>query len=129
MTPRVLTVGETMALLDPLEDGEPATGSRFALRVAGAESNFAIALARLGVDVAWASRLGADPFGDLVARTVADEGVDVRWVRRDADAPTGAFFKLRSSGRTSIHYYRHGSAASRRATFPTRRWRGSRSST
>jgi sugar/nucleoside kinase (ribokinase family) len=113
MTPRVLTAGETMALLDPLEDGQPATGSRFALRVAGAESNFAIALARLGVDVAWISRLGADPFGDLVARTVAGEGVDVRWVRRDADAPTGAFVKLRTSGRTSVHYYRRGSAASR----------------
>jgi 2-dehydro-3-deoxygluconokinase len=113
MTRRVLTAGETMALLDPLEDGRPATGSRFALRVAGAESNFAIALARLGVGVAWISRLGADPFGDLVARTVAAEGVDVRWLRRDTDAPTGAFFKVRTARRTSVHYYRRGSAASR----------------
>jgi 2-dehydro-3-deoxygluconokinase len=113
MTPRVLTVGETMALLDPLEDGQPTVGSRFRLRVAGAESNFAIALARLGIDVVWISQLGADPFGDLVARTIAEEGVDVRWVKRDAAAPTGAFFKLRSSARTSVHYYRRGSAASR----------------
>lgn len=116
MTPRVLTAGETMALLDPLEEGQPETGSCFRLRVAGAESNFAIALARLGVDVTWVSRLGTDPFGDLVARTIADEGVDVRWVRRNAAAPTGAFFKLRSAGRTSVHYYRRGSAASRLRT-------------
>jgi len=115
MTGRVLTLGETMALLDPLEDGQPATGSRFRLRVAGAESNFAIALSRLGVDVAWISRLGADPFGDLIARTIAAEDVDVRWVRRDDAAPTGAFFKVRASGRTSVHYYRRGSAASRLA--------------
>src|SRR5215218_2846256 len=107
---RVLTVGETMALLDPLQDGQPVTGSRFGLRVAGAESNFAIALSRLGVDVAWISRLGADPFGDLIARTVADEDVDVRWVTRDDAAATGAFFKVRASGRTSVHYYRRGSA-------------------
>jgi 2-dehydro-3-deoxygluconokinase len=112
---RVLTVGETMALLDPLEDGQPVMGSRFRLRVAGAESNFAIALSRLGVDVSWVSRLGADPFGDLVAQTIAAEGVDVRWVRREASAPTGVFFKLRSSGRTSVLYYRRGSAASRLA--------------
>jgi 2-dehydro-3-deoxygluconokinase len=112
---RVLTVGETMALLDPREDGEPVAGSLFRLRVAGAESNFAIALSRLGVDVAWVSRLGADPLGDLVARTIGGEGVDVRWVRRDKSAPTGVFFKLRSSGRTTPYYYRRGSAASRLA--------------
>jgi 2-dehydro-3-deoxygluconokinase len=112
---RVLTVGETMALLDPLEDGEPLAGALFRLRVAGAESNFAIALSRLGVDVAWVSRLGADPLGDLVARTIAGEGVDVRWVRRDKSAPTGVFFKLRSSGRTTPYYYRRCSAASRLA--------------
>lgn len=104
-----------MALIDPLEDGEPVAGSRFQLRIAGAESNFAIALSRLGVDVAWVSRLGADPLGDLVARTIAGEGVDVRWVRRDKSAPTGVFFKLRSSGRTAPYYYRRGSAASRLA--------------
>jgi 2-dehydro-3-deoxygluconokinase len=112
---RVLTVGETMALLDPLEDGEPVTGSRFRLRIAGAESNFAIALSRLGVNVSWVSRLGADPFGDLVAQTIAAEGVDVRWVQREACAPTGVFLKLRSSGQTNVLYYRRGSAASRLA--------------
>jgi 2-dehydro-3-deoxygluconokinase len=113
--PRVLTVGETMALLDPLEDGEPVSGSQFRLRVAGAESNFAIALSRLGVEVAWVSRLGADPLGDLVATTIAAEGVDVGWVRREPSAPTGVFFKLRSRGRATQYYYRRGSAASRLA--------------
>ena len=44
----VLTVGESMALLDPLEDGELRLGMPLTLRFAGAESNFAIALARLG---------------------------------------------------------------------------------
>ena len=70
---RVLTVGETMALLDPLEDG-----ATYRLRIGGAESNVAIALKRLGVDVTWISRLGEDPFGDLVAETLEAEGVDVR---------------------------------------------------
>ena len=66
------------------------------LRFAGAESNFAIALARLGVDVAWVSRLGRDPFGDLIIEAgLAHEGVDLRWVTRDA-APTGLFCKWRS---------------------------------
>jgi 2-dehydro-3-deoxygluconokinase len=110
---RVVTLGETMALLDPLEDGEIAPGFRFRLRIAGAESNFAVALRRLGVDVTWVSRLGEDPFGDLVLGTLAGEGLDLRFVRRDADAPTGVFFKWRAGGRSHVVYYRRGSAASR----------------
>ena len=110
--PAVLTVGETMALLDPLEDGPLRLGMPLTLRFAGAESNFAVALARLGVDVAWVSRLGRDPFGDLIEAGLEAEGVDLRWVRRD-DAPTGLFVKWRDDGRSGVTYRRAGSAASK----------------
>ena len=115
MKPRaapVLTAGETMALLDPHEDGVAQLGTTFALRFGGAESNFAIALARLGVCVRWISRLGRDPFGDMIVDAVAGEGVDVRWVQRD-DAPTGIFWKWRVDGSTRVGYRRAGSAASK----------------
>jgi 2-dehydro-3-deoxygluconokinase len=108
----VLTVGETMALLDPLEDGELRLGMPLELRFAGAESNFAIALTRLGVRVEWVSRLGRDPFGDMIEAGLAQEGVGLRWLRRD-DAPTGLFCKWRSGGRSHVTYRRAGSAASR----------------
>ncbi len=108
----VLTLGETMALLDPLEDGDPRPGMTYALRFGGAESNFAIALARLGVRVAWVSRLGRDCFGDMIETGLAEEGVDLRWVQRD-DAPTGLYYKVRDDGRTEVSYRRAGSAASR----------------
>lgn len=108
----VLTAGETMALLDPLGEGKPRLGMPLQLRFAGAESNFAIALARLGVRVAWASRLGRDSFGDMIERGLRDEGVDLRWVRRD-EARTGLFCKWRAAGTSGVAYYRAGSAASR----------------
>lgn len=108
----VLTVGETMALIDPVEDGDLRLGMPLTLRFAGAESNFAIALARLGVPVRWVSRLGRDPLGDLIERGLADEEVDVGCVRWD-DAPTGLFLKWRSKGRSHVVYRRAGSAASR----------------
>jgi 2-dehydro-3-deoxygluconokinase len=111
--PRVLTAGETMALLDPLDDGELARGDRLTLRIAGAESNFAIALARLGVDVTWISSLGNDRLGDIVRQTLGGEGVDVQHVRHDPAARTGLFFKWRNGGRSHVMYYRTGSAASR----------------
>lgn len=108
----VLTAGETMALLDPVGDDEVRLGMPLTLRFAGAESNYAIALARLGVRVTWISRVGRDPFGDMIVRGLADEGVDVARVARD-DARTGVFLKWRLNGATRVEYYRAGSAASR----------------
>lgn len=110
---RVLTAGETMALLDPVEEGELQLGDRLTLRFAGAESNFAVGLARLGVPVTWVSRVGADRTGRLILDALAREGVDVRWVRSDPGAPTGVYFKWREGGRTAVEYVRRGSAASR----------------
>jgi 2-dehydro-3-deoxygluconokinase len=110
---RVVTAGETMALLDPVRDGELELGDLLRLRFAGAESNFAVGLTRLGVPVTWISRLGADRPGALIRDALANEGVDLRWVRMSEDAPTGLFYKWRADGRTSVAYHRRGSAASR----------------
>lgn len=113
LTGAVLTVGESMGLLDPDEDW--SYGSRLRLRMAGAESNFAIALARLGVPSRWISRVGEDPIGAMIVDALTAEGVDVTGVRRDPGAPTGMYYKAREAGVTTVHYYRHGSAASRLA--------------
>lgn len=102
---RVVTLGETMALLDPEREGELELGDRLLLRFAGAESNFAVGLVRLGVPVAWISRLGADRLGVLIRDALGREGVDVRWVQAVEDAPTGLFYKWRTDGRSSVAYY------------------------
>lgn len=107
----VLTVGETMALIDPLDDGPYEYGTRLQLRIAGAESNFAIALSRLGIGVSWISCVGCDPFGDMILTALKSEGVDISRVRCDPEAPTGVFFKWRQRGRSFNAYYRRGSGA------------------
>ncbi|MCW2904319.1 MAG: sugar kinase [Streptosporangiaceae bacterium] len=107
----VLTVGETMASLRG--KGPLRLGGNLTLSVAGAESNVAIGLARLGHSVRWAGVLGADEFGELVLRTLRAEGVEIDTVRVDAGAPTGL---LVQEGRVAdvvrVHYYRAGSAGS-----------------
>jgi sugar/nucleoside kinase (ribokinase family) len=102
-----------MALLAPDADGAPRQGMAFSLRCAGAESNFAIALQRLEIGAAWISRLGTDVLGDLVHDALGEEGVDLRWVVRDPNAPTGLFLKWRADSTGHNLYYRRGSAASR----------------
>lgn len=108
---RVLTVGETMALLDPVEPGPIELGSRFEMRIAGAESNFGVALARLGVAVTWVSRLGGDRLGQLVRDALGGEGLDLRHVTHDPERPTGLYIKWRAEGSTNVIYYRAGAAA------------------
>src|SRR5215813_8310079 len=76
---------------------------------AGAESNTAVGLARLGYSVAWISRLGADAAGDRILAALAAESVDTRWVERDPQRSTGVMLK---DPRAGVRYYRSESAAS-----------------
>jgi 2-dehydro-3-deoxygluconokinase len=109
----VLTFGETMALVGAVGTGPLAHTATMELGIGGSESNFAIALRRLGVDVAWVGRVGSDSFGDRVERELYAERLDVHVVR-DSDAPTGLMVKeRRTSTATRVWYYRTGSAGSR----------------
>nr|WP_237561087.1 PfkB family carbohydrate kinase [Halococcus sediminicola] len=109
----VLALGETMVLFGPEESGPMKHQQTYKKSLGGAESNVAIALSRLGNDVAWHSKLGADPHGEYVNSFVRGEGVDTSTVKFTEDAPTGLMFKERRAlGESSVYYYRHGSAAS-----------------
>ncbi|MGW2224957.1 sugar kinase [Streptomyces formicae] len=110
--PDVLTLGETMVALRG--SGPLKLGGAMNVSVAGAESNVAIGLARLGHTVRWAGAVGDDEAGELVLRTLRAEGVDVTAVTRDPAAPTGLIlFEPRLPEVTRVHYYRAGSAGSR----------------
>ncbi|HEX4254044.1 MAG TPA: sugar kinase [Streptosporangiaceae bacterium] len=106
-----LTFGEVMAVLRG--PGPFRLGGQLSLSVAGAEGNVAIGLARLGHQVAWAGRVGADELGELVVRTLRAEGADVSSVVVDPSRPTGLMLAERRIGDlVRVSYYRSGSAGS-----------------
>jgi 2-dehydro-3-deoxygluconokinase len=105
----VVAVGETMLALAPPAGESLRDAAMLAIDHAGAESNTCVGLARLGLQTAWVSRLGADAAGDRILDAIRDEGVDVRWVERDAQRPTGLMLKEPGVG---VRYYRRESAAS-----------------
>jgi sugar/nucleoside kinase (ribokinase family) len=76
--------------------------------------NVAVGLSRLGLNVAYVSRVGQDLFGQFLLNTLKAEGVDHQHVQVDAQHPTG--FMLKSCELTGddpkIEYFRKGSAAS-----------------
>lgn len=113
MTTEVITFGESMGLL-LADQGRPLEhADNYRRSVAGAESNTAVGLARLGHEVGWFGRVGADPFGRSILRTLRGEGVDVSRTVIDDTAPTGLLVRDAHANRPiNVHYYRHGSAGS-----------------
>ncbi|GAB3836219.1 sugar kinase [Kribbella italica] len=112
LVPRAICLGEAMIMLAadtgaPLEEVET-----FRRSVGGAECNVAGGLAALGIPTGWISRLGADGFGRYVLQDLRDRGVEVGGVEDDPGRPTGLYVKHTLAGRTRMHYYRSGSAAS-----------------
>jgi 2-dehydro-3-deoxygluconokinase len=110
----VVTLGESMVLLLAEQTGPMREATTFRRYIAGAESNLAIALSRLGHAAGWFSRVGDDEFGRAVVFRIRGEGVDTSHVMSDPGAPTGLVIReRREAGPIEQVYYRRGSAASR----------------
>ena len=111
----VITLGETMLRLTPPDRRRIEAAGAFEIEVGGSESNTAVGLARLGLRVAWRSRLTANGLGWRIARAIAAQGVDVAHVAwTDADRVGVYYLEEGASPRESrVIYDRAASAFSR----------------
>jgi 2-dehydro-3-deoxygluconokinase len=104
----VLTLGDAMITLNPSETGPLRFVTNFDRKVGGAELNFAIGCARLGLRSKWISRLGNDEFGRVIYNFARGEGVDMEDVTFVDGYPTSVNFKeIREDGSGKTFYYRH----------------------
>ncbi len=112
--PDVVTFGESMAVFRTDQAESLRTAHRFSRSIAGAESNVAIGLCRLGCEVGWFGRVGDDPLGLGILDTLRGEGVDVSRAIVDDAAPTGVLVRdTHAERRIDVVYARAGSAGSR----------------
>lgn len=111
----VVTLGEAMMMLVAGQPGPLEQVDVFHKRTAGAETNVAIGLARLGLKVGWGSRLGQDSMGRYLLASIRGEGVDCSHVDLVAGERTGMLFKglVEDGSDPLVEYHRAGSAASR----------------
>lgn len=108
--PGLVTIGQTLATVRGTTAGPLERGQLLRLSVAGAESNVAIGVRRLGVPATWIGHVGQDAVGDLVLRELRAEGVQVRAVR-DPDRPTALLLsERRTATQRRIWYYRRDAA-------------------
>jgi 2-dehydro-3-deoxygluconokinase len=117
---RIVTLGEAMLRLTAPAGHRLQSTARLDAYVAGSEANVAVALACLGVPVAWISALPQTPMGDRVAGELARAGVDLRFLQRLPEGRLGLFFaELGASPRgTRVWYDRRDSAFSRMNELP-----------
>lgn len=106
----LLTFGESMVSLRA--GGPLSAGGTLSMHVAGAESNVAVGVARLGHGVSWAGVVGSDPHGQFIVRQLRSEGIGLHH-REDASRSTGVMFlEQRTADVSRAYYYRSGSAGS-----------------
>jgi 2-dehydro-3-deoxygluconokinase len=107
----IVTLGESMMVFNAPAGVPMGVGTSLQSTFAGAESNLAIGLARLGHAVRFLTVLGDDPFGHAIHKGLRGEGVDVSGAQFLAGHPTGVMFKNRwPADEPEVFYYRNTSA-------------------
>ena len=109
----LLLVGEPMGLFMATEEGRLEDVDGYRVAVAGAELNVGIGASRLGRRVGYVTKLGRDPFGQVIVRLMNAAGISTDFTTFSDERPTGIMFKsLTPGGDPDIFYLRAGSAAS-----------------
>jgi len=108
----VVGIGETLIRLTPTAGETLETAAQCAVHVGGAEANVCAALAALGVDTAWISRLPANPLGRRIAETLRGAGVDTEGVLWAPEGSAGVMFLQPGAAPrpAELLYYRRDSA-------------------
>jgi len=71
------------------EFGEEVLAEDIVQRLGGSSANFAVFCARLGLKVAFVTRVGTEDFGDFLLRELEQRGVSREYVMRDPELRTG----------------------------------------
>src|SRR5690606_29652367 len=83
--------------------GETVLGGAFLMNPGGKGANQAVAVARLGGEVTFISKVGNDIFGKQSTQTFEEEGIDISGVMEDNLAPSGvALITVDGAGENSI---------------------------
>lgn len=109
----VVTFGESLVIFTPNAAGPLRSINTFNKALGGAESNVAIALARLNVKAGWFSKVSDDEFGHYINNSIRAEGVDTSRVIFDEERSSGLLFKEQyQRSNPNVYYFRKNSAAS-----------------
>ncbi|MCS0497469.1 sugar kinase [Ancylobacter mangrovi] len=103
---KVISIGEVMVELSRGADG------RYGLSFGGDTFNTAVYLARAGVETAYATALGDDPYSESIQAAASAEGIDIRHMVRVVGRTAGLYLiDTDARGERSFTYWRDSSPA------------------
>ncbi len=94
---QVVTLGEAMIRLTPVDHQRLETTPLLEVHIGGAELNVAVALAQIGIPVAWVSKLPDNPLGRRIVREAQKFGVDTSRVVWTQEGRVGLYFYEKGS--------------------------------
>jgi fructokinase len=110
--PEIISCGELLIDFVPTVSGVSLLEApAFKKAPGGAPANVAVGVSRLGISSGFIGKVGDDPFGHFLAKTLEDSGVDIQGLLFSTEARTAlAFVSLRADGERDFMFYRHPSA-------------------
>ncbi|AGK55824.1 sugar kinase [Bacillus sp. 1NLA3E] len=110
----VVTFGEPMTMFFANEVGSLDHVVTFSKALAGAETNVATGLSRLGMNVGLVTKLGDDTFGRFITNALNKENIDTSSIIVTNEYQTGMLVKSKVlEGDPEVQYFRKNSAASK----------------
>ncbi|MFF6775088.1 carbohydrate kinase [Streptomyces sp. NPDC012637] len=104
----IVVAGES--LIDLVPDGAPGPLAPLLPRPGGGPFNTAVALGRLGADVAFCSRVSTDAFGEVLVERLRTAGVATGLVQRGPEPTTLAVASVGPDGSARYGFYVEGTA-------------------
>jgi fructokinase len=104
----ISSMGEMLIDFLPIIEKTATVG--FRMHPGGSPFNVAVGVARLGQPAAFVSKLGGDFFGRYLHNHLEQEGVAIRFLARDPQAPSTLVFVTMEDGEPSYTFYGAGAA-------------------
>lgn len=103
----ITSMGEILIDFLPITEGGHTVG--FRMHAGGSPFNVAMGVARLGLPVAFASKLSTDLFGRFLRECVQAEGIDTRFLLK-SDAPSTLAFVAKENNEPVYAFYSEGTS-------------------
>lgn len=108
---KLFSIGELLIDFQSVGYGGLKETKQFVKNAGGAPANVCVQAVKLGQQAAYLTKVGNDGFGDFLIETLANEGVDTRFITKSNEYDTSlAFVSFQQNGEREFSFYRKAAA-------------------
>ena len=108
---KLYCIGELLIDFQSVGVGSIKDTTQFVKKAGGAPANVCVQAVKLGCDGVYLTKVGNDGFGDFLIETLNREGVDTKYILKDAEHDTSlAFVSFTEGGEREFSFFRKAAA-------------------